>query len=91
MLFSVQGYVNDANQSTPGGKEFTEDCNKLKNAEHEPIHIQFIMDRALFLLKRSRRGEKFSLSFLSLISKLLDNDAIAMPPISICIPVVLLV
>ena len=31
MLFSVQDYVNDANQSTPGGKEFTEDCEHFHN------------------------------------------------------------
>ena len=34
------------------------------------------MNIALFLFKRPRRGEKFSLSFLSFISKLLDGKVL---------------
>ena len=43
-----------------------------RNVEHEPTHLQFIMEVALFLFKR--RGEKLSLSlFMSVVSKLRDQ------------------
>ena len=78
MLLSVQDYINDASQSTPGGKELTKDYEIFHNVPPYIIQIYTsdkltkmqIMNQHIFYLylDRSRRGEKFSFSFLSFIS-----------------------